>query len=604
MNDYSKTYFHLEKSETLKKRGLNRENKSEIKFEKFKKITKAKDNINIKHRLLKKMSQQNFDRNHNTKKLSNSNYIRDKYKSETKKLTHNKSFNYGRNRQNDINIKINNTYIPKEKTLKKINFNTNEIFFDNYDKTKLNRKFNLNNKENNINTNITNTSQIKGKKFSSSYFNALYKKEKSEDIFSRSQNFGNKKNVLRRINTNLTVNKDKYSKSIFNLDNEINKSQTNFNDKNKKHSIDFFKPNLIVNNDYLNNNKNYVTEANANNEEVISSINYNSIKYDNNTPINNHKPIKLYKDKEKNNSTNINLPGSVNFHQYFNTFINKANNNNQRNSINRNNKINLASIESNNKLYNNSQYCQTQIFNTNESDNKFNTLTINDSKLIEDINDIKNELENNLKHNPTNSKSKKYNTLKRHFEKFLLTLKDYFLNNEINPIFIFLQKIVIGYHDVVSAFSTENRKLKILNYQLSEQYQKIDKNFIECNKTIKEKQNEIDNLGKKISTLMNNLAESKKTIIFLKTKLEEIQLNNFKATKYNLDMFNNKENEKKIIIDINENNEQYKKIKNINLNNLDDLDALYFWDKVEMKPKRSYSTGKVIPYLPIININK
>ena len=73
MNDYSKTYFHLEKSETLKKRGLNRENKSEIKFEKFKKITKAKDNINIKHRLLKKMSQQNFDRNHNTKKLSNSN---------------------------------------------------------------------------------------------------------------------------------------------------------------------------------------------------------------------------------------------------------------------------------------------------------------------------------------------------------------------------------------------------------------------------------------------------------------------------------------------------------------------------------------------------
>ena len=194
--------------------------------------------------------------------------------------------------------------------------------------------------------------------------------------------------------------------------------------------------------------------------------------------------------------------------------------------------------------------------------------------------------------------------MKRHFEKFLLTLKDYFLNNEINPIFIFLQKIVIGYHDVVSAFSTENRKLKILNYQLSEQYQKIDKNFIECNKTIKEKQNEIDNLGKKISTLMINLAESKKTIIFLKTKLEEIQLNNFKATKYNLDMFNNKENEKKIIIDINENNEQYKKIKNINLNNLDDLDALYFWDKVEMKPKRSYSTGKVIPYLPIININK
>ena len=89
---------------------------------------------------------------------------------------------------------------------------------------------------------------------------------------------------------------------------------------------------------------------------------------------------------------------------------------------------NLASIESNNKLYNNSQYCQNPNLNTNESENKLNTLTINDSKLIEDINEIKNELDINLKQNPTNSKSKKYNTLKRYFEKFLRTLKEYFIN--------------------------------------------------------------------------------------------------------------------------------------------------------------------------------
>ena len=62
--------------------------------------------------------------------------------------------------------------------------------------------------------------------------------------------------------------------------------------------------------------------------------------------------------------------------------------------------------------------------------------------------------------------------------------------------------------------------------------------------------------------------------------------------------------EEKIKNENKERNEQYNKIRNINANNLDDLDALYFWDKVEMKPKRSYSTGKVIPYLPIININK
>ena len=260
----------------------------------------------------------------------------------------------------------------------------------------------------------------------------------------------------------------------------------------------------------------------------------------------------------------------------------------------------MASIESN-KLYNNSQYGQNPICNTNESENKLNTLSINDSKFIEDINEIKNDLENNLKQNPTNSKSKKYNTLKRFFEKFLNTLKDYFLNNDINPIFIFLQKIIIGYHDVVSAFSAENRKLKILNYQLVEQYQKIDKNFIECSHTLKEKLNEIDNLGKKISTLINSLNETKKTNVILKTKLDEINFNNLTNNFENNKM---KEIPEKKIIENKEKNEQYNKIRNINAKNLDDLDALYFWDKVEMKPQRSYSSGKVIPYLPIISINK
>ena len=609
MNDYSKTYFHLEKSESLMtKKRIITENKSESKFEKLKKISKPKDNLSIKHRLLKKMSQKNAQKQ-NSKKISNSNYPKEKFKSEVKKLTHNKSFNYRRNQSNDLNIKLNYTNIPKEKSQKKIIINNNEIFFDNYDKTKLNRKFNLNN--NNIsNNNINNTSQINGKKFSSSYFSTLYKKEKNEDFLSRSQNYGNKKNVLRRINTNYSVNKDKYKKSIFNLDTEFNKSQTNFHNKDKKHSNDFFRSNLLINKELLNNNNRILTEINNNNEEANSSINYNSItKYDNTTPINKHRPIKLYQDKEKNNknpnnNTNINLPGSFNFHQYFNTFINKTNNNNQRNSNNRNYKINLASIESNNKFPNNSQYCQNQICNTTESDNKSNTLTINDSKLIEDINDIKNELENNLQQNPTNSKSKKYNTLKKYFEKFLCTLKDYFLNNDINPIFIFLQRILIGYHDVVSSFSTENRKLKILNYQLSEQYQKIDKNFIECNKTIKEKQNELENLEKKISILMNNLAESKKVNIILKTKLEEIEKINLNNEKNNLEKIRYKENDEKISINVNKESEQYIKIRNINANNLNDLDALYFWDKVEMKPQRSYSTGKVIPYLPIISIKK
>ena len=600
MNDYSKTYFHLKKSQSfMNKERHNAESKSEIKFEKFKKITKPKDNINIKHRILKKMSQHHYSKtnqqqNQPTKKLS-----KEKYKQENKKITHNKSFNYGRNRQNDFSLQINNTYIPKEKSIKKIKLNNNEIFFDNYDKNLLHRKIYKNNHENNNNhlTKINNTTQLEKKKFSNSYFNVVYKKDKSDDFFSRSQNFGNKKNALRKINSNLSVNKEKHNKSIFNNENDFNKSQSNFY-SNKKLSNDFFRSKLLINNDYFNNNNNnLVTDVNINREETCSSNNFNSINNcDNSTPINNHKPVKLYKEQYKdNNNTTFNLPGSFNFHQYFNTIINKTNNN-KRNIINRNYNKNLASIESNNKLYNN---CQTQICNTNESDNKFNTLSVNDPKLIEEINSINKDLENELKLNLTNSKSKKYNAIKRSFDKFIKTINEFFLNNDLHPIFLYLQKILLGYHNVILAFSGENRKLKELNYKLSEQYQKIDKNFIECNKAIKEKQNEIENLGKQISTLLSSLNEQKRINIILKCKLEEINMNNIKNN--NLEM--NNSTSSKFLNDI-EKTEQYIKIKNLNMNNLDDLDSLYFLDKINMKPKRAYSHGKIIPFLPINNINK
>ena len=601
MNDYSKTYFHLKKSQSfMNKERHNAESKSEIKFEKFKKITKPKDNINIKHRILKKMSQHHYSKtnqqqNQPTKKLS-----KEKYKQENKKITHNKSFNYGRNRQNDFSLQINNTYIPKEKSIKKIKLNNNEIFFDNYDKNLLHRKIYKNNHENNSNhlTKINNTTQLEKKKFSNSYFNVVYKKDKSDDFFSRSQNFGNKKNALRKINTNLSVNKEKHNKSIFNNENDFNKSQSNFY-SNKKLSNDFFRSKLLINNDYFNNNNNLVTDVNINREETCSSNNFNSINNcDNSTPINNHKPVKLYKEQYKdNNNTTFNLPGSFNFHQYFNTIINKTNNN-KRNIINRNYNKNLASIESNNKLYN---ICQTQICNTNESDNKFNTLSVNDPKLIEEINSINKDLENELKQNLTNSKSKKYNAIKRSFDKFIKTINEFFLNNDLHPIFLYLQKILLGYHNVILAFSGENRKLKELNYKLSEQYQKIDKNFIECNKAIKEKQNEIENLGKQISTLLSSLNEQKRINIILKCKLEEINMNNIKKNNNNLEM--NNSTSSKFLNDI-EKTEQYIKIKNLNMNNLDDLDSLYFLDKINMKPKRAYSHGKIIPFLPINNINK
>ena len=41
-----------------------------------------------------------------------------------------------------------------------------------------------------------------------------------------------------------------------------------------------------------------------------------------------------------------------------------------------------------------------------------------------------------------------------------------------------------------------------------------------------------------------------------------------------------------------EKNSQFNKIRRTNENNLDDLDALYFFDKIKMKPQRAFSSGK------------
>ena len=50
--------------------------------------------------------------------------------------------------------------------------------------------------------------------------------------------------------------------------------------------------------------------------------------------------------------------------------------------------------------------------------------------------------------------------------------------------------------------------------------------------------------------------------------------------------------------------EQFDKIKKLNESNLDDLEALYFFDKIDMKPQRAFSCGKIIPFLPINILKK
>ena len=548
MNDYSKTYLHLKKSESfIKKKKLSLDNAicDLTKQKMFFKINKIKKDNKIKDSLMKKndcVNKRSSIKRANTYFDKEKNNITKNETKNVKKLSNSKSFNIGRNKRN-YKIKINNNI--SNKVVKRINDNSrnHKSFFDNYEKNRERNKMIFNKNKDNIDNNnnsffnmnkttINNniiTSPTNGQKLDNSFFNTPFNnkenKIKEDNYFSLSQNIGAKKNnILRKINTNISVNNDKYkNKELLNDEHQHNSSQSYFYSNKSKNSL---YSNYLFNNDNQNNSNNE-TIINRNKEETINNYNYIS-KKDNNREktIQTKQPIKVYND----NNTTINLAGSYNFHQYFNTIINNKNNsvnsNKRNNEINRNYNRNKFTIDNyNNKIYNNISYCQTQVLSSNnENDNKNNNFFIND-KFIEEINKIKNEMDKNLKQNPTNSKSKKYNALKNGFEKFIKLFNDYFYNHELNSVLNLLQKLIIGYHEVVLAFSEENRKFKELNNKLNEQYENIDKNLIECNKIIKEKQNRIDILENKMRGLINNMKKINFNIN-IKKKYDEYNLNN------------------------------------------------------------------------------
>ena len=212
--------------------------------------------------------------------------------------------------------------------------------------------------------------------------------------------------------------------------------------------------------------------------------------------------------------------------------------------------------------------------NNNNHNNNYDT---NNYKFVKEIFDMLLEMEKNLKDNPTNSKSKKYNILKHYFENLLKLLGNTIFKNNDNIINTFLEKILIGYHEVVSAFSIENRKLKQVNYNLNEQYEKMSKDLFNSSKILKEKQKQIENLQKEITILENEKPKEKN---ILSSKNNTNSINNI----------NNINNISKVKTGQNE------KILKLNEKNLEDLDALYFYDKVKMKnnKKRAVSIPKIL----------
>jgi len=466
----------------------------------------------------------------------------------TKTISVNKQLQYKKKSQNHLNVdnnfftSYNGISTIKDSSYNNTNNNTNKI--------------SKNQNINGVNKNMRNS---QGKSGSNNYSN---NKLRRKMILSVDMNNKSKKNISQindNNNNNLKLIKDNknlenYSNTTYSFNNntsnptsngaKTNNANANINNStNKPKTISVNHQNQNMSNVIIKspekkiNNKIFNTCIGISDKKVRNQKNNYGINKSSSKKINIQikQPMKLF---EENSSNNLTTSGN-----YQVNFTNS--NNNEKKYV----KHNLKNSNSNN-------------FYKLNHNNNYNNYDTNNYKFLKEVVDIQIEMEKSMKDNPTNSKSKKYNTLKHAFENLLKLLGNTIFKNNNSIINIFLEKILIGYHEVVS--------------NLNEQYEKMAKDLFNSSKNLKERQKQIDNLQKKIQQLENSKLNEK--ILSTKHKNEKSEKKN---TNTNVTV-------PKV------NNEQNQKIFKLNEKNLEDLDALYFYDKVKMDKKKSVSIPKIL----------
>ena len=408
-----------------------------------------------------------------------------------------------------------------------------------------------------ININELNISNIKTKSNEqNNIINSFFETNNSSDI-------NNNKNH----NDFFSLNKSKNSSKKINISSNysLNNTGSNSNSKNYNylHLDKFQNKNLFQ--EYQGNTKKAINKCDIHNETYNKSLkNNNSSSYSNfNISISKQQSKIKSKinlsPKNKNISPYIHKENKIgySFKPYISNFTHS--------------KKPIIITKSNSKPYQGKEKIDVQITSINNLLN---------NKFIKDLNNIQNEMDRNMKLNKDNSKSKKYNTIKQFFEKFIKILGEYLNKNSFNCINIFLQKIINNYHDLLVSFSSENKKIQRHNIKLKNKIELMQKNLIQSENEINLLQQKNLDLINKVKIKKSGTKDSLSNIIFeLKTPKSNINKLN---ESYGKDDYNHK-------------------LYKLNEKNLDDLDALYFFDKINTKCKRSSSRG--IPLIPIIENN-
>ena len=429
---------------------------------------------------------------------------------------------------NNTNDKITKSYINVNNITNPKNGRVSQL--DNFSNNKLRRKMilsvDLNNKKNGKNMSQYDLNNIK---FITEYQSDSNNNKNTENNISNPMSNGAKDNF----NNNIRAKQ----KSI-----SVNHMTKNYSQNNlvkspvKKYNSNILTKYVDISDKKERNSKNFNTNSN----------NYSNNNINVNKKTNVKQSLKLL---DQQNNINLILPDNYQ--------PNHTTANNEKKYI----KPNLKNSNTTFYKLNHANSSKYNIYDNNNNNNNY--------KIMKDIVEIQNELEKKLKDNVTNSKSKKYNTLKHTFETLLKYLGNTIFKSNNVIINVLLEKILIGYHEVVSAFSAENRKLKQINYDLSQQYEKMCKESFNSNKIIKEKQKLIESLQKKIALIEKG---NKKNAF-------QCQKNN------NLNIIN--------YDNINK-DDQNQKVFELNKKNVEDLDALYFYDKIKDSKKRAISIPKIV----------
>ena len=371
-----------------------------------------------------------------------------------------------------------------------------------------------------------------------------------------------------------------------------------YNIRNNNYQLDKFQKHKMINNLNFNQKNNNITNFQRSysmkySKNNISNLANFEIKNNNNiSQITNNKIIKnLYKKENPplklyNNLNNINsITGKRNpyiskinkNYKYLQLISDDSSYNNKNLTFELNKKNNLEDTKLSIK----------NLYNIN-SINNFNNYNFNNNC----NNDYSNEKENKLyklelkmqklfSENKTNSKSRKYSIIKSIFEESINIL------NLESAVKNFFKLIILKYHDVVLLFSQENKILRESSENLQNINLNLDKKYLD--------------LDKKYKLLLKENIEYKNSF----EKMQNFQKNpiNFNKNNSIKDEPINKEIK---VIDknekiINDTEDRNSKVEKLNRMNIEDLDALYFKDKVNAI--YSQNSKKNYQKVPKISLN-